>query len=40
MVNSTLTASEALEKLKQGNKCYLEAVSNPGDISPALRKLT
>lgn len=40
MSKDNLTASEALEKLKQGNNRYLKATSNPGDISPDLRKLT
>ncbi len=40
MNKDNLTASEALEKLKQGNKRYLKATSNPGDISPDLRKST
>lgn len=38
--NKGLTAAEALEKLKQGNKCYLTATANPGDISAELRKAT
>lgn len=40
MNKDNLTALEALEKLKQGNKRYLKASSNPGDISPDLRKST
>lgn len=40
MKNETLTAAEAMEKLKQGNQRYLTATSNPGDISAHLRKLT
>lgn len=35
-----LSAEEALAKLQQGNKTYLNAVSNPGDISPEIRKDT
>ncbi len=35
-----LTAAEALEKLKRGNQNYLEAASNPGDVSPQIRKKT
>ena len=40
MQNSNLTAAEALAKLKEGNQRYLDATSNPGDISPLLRKKT
>ena len=36
----TYTAEEALEKLKAGNKLYLNAEKNGGDISPALREKT
>lgn len=35
-----MTAQEALRKLKQGNEVYLKSGTNPGDISPAVRKLT
>lgn len=35
-----VTATEALEKLKEGNKRYLTATTNPGDISPYIRKMT
>ena len=34
------TADEALEKLKAGNKSYLNATTGTGDISPALREKT
>lgn len=40
MSKDNLSASEALEKLKHGNKHYLKATTNPSDISPNLRKLT
>lgn len=38
--NVIYTADEALEKLKSGNKRYLSAEKNEGDISPALREQT
>lgn len=40
MHTANITAAEALEKLKQGNQLYLDAKSNPGDISPAIRRKT
>lgn len=40
MAKQTVTAAQALEKLKAGNQRYLEARTNPGDISPDLRKQT
>lgn len=40
MNNSNVSASEALQKLKDGNARYLEASSNPGDISQLIRKKT
>lgn len=40
MHKENLSASDALEKLKEGNKKYLSATSNPGDISPQIRKDT
>lgn len=40
MHQENISAVKALEKLKEGNKQYLEAVSNPGDISPAIRQKT
>ena len=40
MAHQNLPASEALAKLKEGNARYLDATSNPGDISAALRKKT
>lgn len=40
MGHSNLSAAEALEKLKEGNQRYLEATSNPGDISAMIRKKT
>ena len=38
--NVIYTADEVLEKLKGGNKRYLSAEKNEGDISPALRGKT
>lgn len=38
--NSTCTAAEALEKLKEGNKRYLNAEKSDGNVSPALRAKT
>ncbi len=40
MHKENLSASEALQKLKEGNSRYLTAASNPGDISPAIRQKT
>lgn len=40
MHNGNLSASEALQKLKDGNQRYLEAASNPGNVSPQIRKKT
>lgn len=40
MGHQNLSAAEALEKLKAGNKQYLTAATNPGDISPAIRQHT
>lgn len=40
MGHQNLSAAEALEKLKAGNKRYLTAATNPGDISPAIRQHT
>lgn len=40
MEKQNITATEALEKLKEGNKRYLAATANPGDISPYIRKMT
>ena len=37
---ATITAKEALAKLKEGNKTYLDAKTNPGDISPTIREKT
>lgn len=36
----TLSASEALEKLKLGNENYLTAKANPADILPDIRRKT
>lgn len=40
MQNNNLLATEAMEKLKDGNQRYLDAASNPGDISALIRKKT
>ena len=40
MQNQNASATEALEKLKEGNQKYLAATSNPGDISPRIRQYT
>lgn len=40
MHKENISATEALERLKAGNQRYLEAESNPGDISPKIRKKT
>ncbi len=40
MAHQNLPASEALAKLKEGNARYLDATSNPGDVSVQLRKKT
>ena len=38
--NITCTAKEALKKLKEGNRRYLDADKNEGDVSQALREKT
>lgn len=40
MQKENLSASAALEKLKEGNQRYLTATSNSGDISPQIRQST
>lgn len=40
MGNANLSAIEALKKLKEGNQRYLDAKTNPGDISLLIRKKT
>ena len=40
MHNKNLSATEALEKLKEGNQRYLSVSANPGDISPQIRQDT
>lgn len=40
MHNTNVSAAEALQKLKDGNARYLDAASNPGDISQAIRRKT
>lgn len=37
---NTVSAEEALAKLKNGNAAYLNVSANPGDISPAIRRDT
>ncbi len=37
---TAMSAAAALEKLKEGNRRYLESKTNPGDISPELRAHT
>ncbi len=38
--SNQISATEALNKLKEGNVKYLDATSNPGDISALVRKKT
>lgn len=40
MHTNGISASEALEKLLAGNRAYLDASHNPGDISPRIREQT
>lgn len=40
MHNSNISAAKAMEKLVEGNKLYLTAKSNPGDVSPEIRQKT
>lgn len=40
MHNQGMPAEKALEKLKEGNRTYLNAASNPGDISVGIREKT
>ena len=40
MQEQKVTAAEAMEKLIEGNKCYLTAMTNPGDVSPQIRQVT
>lgn len=40
MQKENLSAAEAMEKLQEGNRRYLTAMTNPGDISPEIRKDT
>ena len=35
-----ISAKEAMQRLVEGNKKYMNALTNPGDISPAIRKQT
>lgn len=37
---SAVSANEALEKLREGNRKYLDAKANPGDVSPEARAKT
>lgn len=38
MNNQAMPAEKALEKLKEGNKTYLNSAANPGDVSVQIRK--
>lgn len=38
--DESMTVNEIIEKMKKGNEAYLNATSNSGDISPAIRKDT
>ena len=40
MAHQNLPAAEAMSKLKEGNKRYLDATANPGDVSPQIRQKT
>ena len=40
MSHQNLPATEAMSKLKEGNKRYLDAATNPGDVSPQIRQKT
>lgn len=39
-MKANISAKEALEKLVDGNKRYINSLKNPGDISPARRAFT
>lgn len=39
-MKENISAKAAMEKLIAGNKIYMNALTNPGDISPAIRKHT
>ena len=39
-IEKNINAEEALAKLVEGNKKYISALTNPGDVSPARRKET
>lgn len=40
MKGKNLSAADALAKLKEGNNRYLTTATNPGDISPQIRRST
>ena len=40
MSHQNLPATEAMSKLKEGNKRYLDAATNLGDVSPQIRQRT
>ena len=40
MHSENLSAAEALQKLKDGNERYLQAATNPGDVSQQIRQKT
>lgn len=39
-MKDNISADEALNRLIEGNKRYIDSLTNPGDISPAIRKHT
>lgn len=39
-MKNNISAEEALKRLINGNQRYISAVSNPGDVSPQIRKNT
>lgn len=39
-MKDNISAQEAMNRLVEGNKKYIDAVMNPGDISPAIRRFT
>lgn len=40
MHKASVSAAAAIQKLKEGNERYIQAVQNPGDISPTIRQKT
>ena len=39
-MKDNISANEAMQRLIDGNKRYMTAITNPGDVSPARRKDT